>query len=209
MEESSVPFKQYFKNLSLRLYFWLVICTCAIIFGILGFFIGVRILELPFETNSALPLQSTAIPVPTNFPGGDNDTDYARIVGNFTTDTNYYEQLVVSVDSIQNGVKTNLDYDLRDITRPQVGVAYPFSFARLDPSKTYIVSASACTVNAKTYALECAKKISVSNCTGTVVGSNCIVTWQGSLLQKVGGVSFSIMKAQNPIPSPPIKKNAL
>lgn len=201
MEESFVPFKQYFPKLTLRSYFWLVIVVCACIFGSLGFLVGLRIIELPLLTTPALPQQTSSILIPTNMPGSDNETNFARVEGSFTTDTTYYDQLVVNIDSVQNGVKTNLDYDLRDITKPQIGIIYPYSFARLDPSKTYIVSASACSVNRKTYALECAKKITITNCTGTVEGSSCIIKWQGSQLQKVAGVSFSIEKAQNPTPA--------
>lgn len=195
-EETSVPFKQYFPKLSMSSYFWVVIGISAVVFGILGYFVGIRINELPYTTLSQ-QLQPT--PSTTNIQSGDNDTDYARVYGTFITDTNYYEQAAISIDSIQNGVRTNLDSDIRDITKPQAGIEYPYLFARLDPSKMYIVSASACSVDPKTYVLDCAKKITITNCTGTIQGQNCIIKWNGSQLQPWGGVDFSIAKADNPV----------
>jgi len=198
-EETPVPFKQYFPKLSISSYFRVVTGISAIAFGILGFFVGVRINELPSSAFSASQ-QLQSLITPAASPGGDNDTDFARVYGTFTTDTNYYSQIVVAIDSIQNGVETNLDSDLRDITRPQAGIIYPYLFSRLDPSRTYIVSASACSVNLKTFALECAKNIKLTNCTGTAQGENCIIKWQGNSLQRSGSVDFSISKADNPIP---------
>lgn len=195
-DEPPVPFKQYFPKLSVSAYFWVVIGISALVFLLLGYFVGIRVNELPSST-AVLSQQIPSTIVPTVIPGDDNDTDYGRIVGTFKTNTNYYEQVAISIDSIQNGVETGLDSDLRDITKPQVGVVYPYSFARLDSSKTYTVSASACRVNPKTYALDCAKKINITNCTGTIQGKNCIIKWQGNSLQRSGNVDFSISKADN------------
>lgn len=196
-EKPSMPFKNYFPNLSLNAYFWLVIGLSALIFGIGGYFVGIRVSQLPSST----PYQqvSTVFPTPT-IPGGDSDASVSTIGGAFTTDTNYYDQLVVNVDSIQNGVKTGLDTDYRYITKPQAGVQYPFSFLRLDPSKSYIVSASACTTNPKTYALICAKHIKIINCSGTLQGSSCIIKGNGIQQESSGEVDFSLSKADNPLP---------
>ena len=197
-EETPVPFKDYFPNLSMSSYFWLMIGLTALFFGFIGYFVGVRINELPSSTNipqtsniaqQYLPTQPTG-----TIPGDDNDIDYSSIDGFFTTDTTYYDQLVVSIDSIQNNVKTNLDTDYRYITKPQTGIQYPYSFDRLDPYKSYIVSASACTTNPKTYALDCAKNIKIAKCSGEFQGATCVITGNGNEVKSSGTVNFAIKK---------------
>jgi hypothetical protein len=195
-EKAPVPFKQYFPKLSMSSYFWVVIGISALFFGILGYFIGVRVNQLPLPLTQQLQLT----PSITTTPGADSDANVAKINGLFTTDTNFYSQIAINIDSIQNGVKTNLDSDFRDITKPQAGVVYPFLFSRLDSSKIYSVSISACRANPKTFALECAKNIKVTSCSGTIQGSSCLIKWQGNPLQHFGGVDFSLSKADNPIP---------
>lgn len=195
-EETPVPFKQYFPKLSMSSYFWVVIGIAAVFFGIIGYFVGIRVNDLQ-SSSTSLGYSTVSSPTPTIPAGGDNDANLAQVYGTFTTSTNYYDQLAVNVDSIQNGVKTNLDSDFRDITKPQTGIKYPYLFSRLDPSKTYIVSASACRANPKTYALECAKNIKITGCTGTIQGDSCIITWQGNIQQRYGAVDFSITKADN------------
>ncbi|HSX09536.1 MAG TPA: hypothetical protein VLF93_05250 [Candidatus Saccharimonadales bacterium] len=202
MDESPVPFKQYFPNLSLNSYFWLVIGISAIVFGVGGYFVGIRVNQLP-QYNQSQPTtvqQSILGPTPT-IPGDDGDTDFSTIGGNFITDTDYYDQLTISIDSIKDGVHTNLDTDFRDITKPQVNVSYPYLFQRLDPSKSYVVSASACTTNPKTYALICAKNIKITKCTGKIDGKTCIISGAANHRINSGQVNFSIAKADNSVPS--------
>ena len=202
-EEAPVPFKDYFPNLSMSSYFWLIMGLTALLFAFLGYFVGIRVSQLPsssaptpvpqqpaYNPQMYQPTQPTGSPI----PGDDNDVDYSSIDGVFTTNTSYYDQLVVNIDSLQNSVRTNLDTDYRDITKPQVGVQYPFGFDRLDPYKSYIVSASACTTNPKTYALECAKNIKITKCSGQIQGQSCIITGNGNEIQSSGEVNFSIPK---------------
>lgn len=195
MEETPVPFKPYFPKLSMSSYFWIIIGISGIFFGILGYFIGFRVNELPFSSAKSSVLQP-----PQSLSGDDTDSDseFAEIFGTFTTDTSYYDQIDVYVDSIKNGVKTQQDADYRYITKPESGVVYPFSFQRLAPSKNYIFTASACTTNPKTYALLCAKHIKITKCSGTLQGNACIIT--GSA-QNFGKVDFSLSKADNPFTS--------
>lgn len=196
-EQSPIPFKQYFPNLSLSSYFWLAIGVSSVVFCIGGYFIGARVSGL--SASSSQPTQSQTSS--TSPSGNDNDTAFAEVFGTFTTDTSYYDQLDVYVDSIKNGVRTNQDVDYRYIVKPQVGVAYPFSFQRLDPTKEYIFSASACITNPKTYALICAKHINITKCSGTIQGANCIIKAPGPLLQTSGAVDFSLKKVDNPVPT--------
>jgi len=192
-EETPVPFKDYFPKLSMSSYFWLIIVLSAGFFGIVGYFIGVRVNEL--SSVMSLQTQQTQIPpIPTL--ARDNDTSYSRIYGFFTLNTNYYQQLVISVDSFQNGVRTGLDTDYRYITKPRAGVSYPYSFDRLDPAKSYIVSASACTTDPKTYALNCAKHIAIIKCSGAIQGNDCVVKAAGNQSRYPNQVDFSLTQSK-------------
>jgi hypothetical protein len=202
-EEIPVPFKQYFPMLSIGSYFWVVIAISAILFGFGGYLVGVRVNQLPSSVStqqSSLTQQSSPSQTP-NTSGDDHDTDYSTIGGYFITDTDSYDQLSISIDSVKNGVKTGLDTDYRYITKPQANITYPYLFQRLDPSKSYILSASACTTNPKTYALLCAKNIKIITCSGTLQGNNCVITGNGNVGQSSGEVDFSIKNGNNTAPT--------
>ena len=202
-EEAPVPFKQYFPTLPMSSYFWVVIGISAILFGLGGYLVGVRVNQLPSSSSSqqsSLSQQSTPSQTP-NTLGDDHDTDYSTIGGYFITDTDSYDQLSISIDSVKNGVKTGLDSDYRYITKPQANITYPYLFQRLNPSKSYIISASACTTNPKTYALLCAKNIKITTCSGTLQGVNCIITGDGNVGQSSGEVDFSIQNGNNTAPT--------
>jgi len=193
-EETPVPFKNYFPNLSMSSYFWVVILIALIVFGMLGFFVGVRVNELPFsstQSNGAASQYQPLISL-TPIPGDDNDMDYSSIGGSFVTNTNQYDQFVIYINGVSSGASTIIDSDNRSFVKPVAGVQYPYMFSRLNPSSSYTVSASFCRVNTKTYALVCANNIKMTKCTGTIQGKTCVIKGNGNEFKSSGEVDFSV-----------------
>jgi len=208
-EENSIPFKQYFPQLSLEAYFWLVIFASMILFSIIGYFVGVRVDQLTSSNQSpAIATAPTGIvsqqiqtaPHGTPIPGDDNDIDYSAIEGYFVTDSDQYDQFVIYVNGIQTSVTSLIDSDTRSFTKPHLGIQYPYMFSRLNPATSYAVSASACRTNPQTYALICAKNIVITKCTGQIQQNTCIIKGNGNELQSSGEVDFSLA-GTDPTPS--------
>jgi hypothetical protein len=201
-ENTQIPFKQYFPNLSLSAFFWLVIFSCMIIFSIVGFLFGMRVSELPSSNltgavSSAVPTSSyQQFQPPQSTPGqyDDNDIDYSNIDGNIITNTSAYDQAVVTVNGLPTTTTILSDTDYRTYDNPHVGIEYPYVFSRLNPARSYAVSASSCRTDPKTYALVCAKNIKITKCTGTIQGNTCIIKGNGVEVLSSGEVDFSIPK---------------
>lgn len=166
---------------------WHIIFVTAMLAGSAGYAIGINA-----TGNQQQPVQQVfnnlPILTPTNMPGDDGDIDYAIINGVFTTTNDSYDQVYITIDEWKNGITTRNQYDIRVITKPQVGVSYPYVFARLTPDLTYIVSVSACH-KLPNGSMRCVDNIhvAVSNCSGKVQSSACII-------DKSGTANFSLMK---------------
>ena len=196
-EETPVPFKQYFPKLSLAAYFWVVIFVSLVVFGILGYFVGIRVSQLP--SSALLPNPTGAYsqqiqPQVITSPYDDNDTDYSNISGYFVTNTNAYDQFSISIAALPSNTIKTIDTDNRPFNNPHVGINYPYMFSRLNPLRSYEVFASSCRTNPKTYALECAKNIVITKCTGKIQGKTCVITGNGLESQSSGEVDFAIEK---------------
>jgi hypothetical protein len=192
--ETEVPFKNYFPNLSLSSFFWVIIGLSGLFFVVVGYFVGVRVNELP---SSNQPSQSPSVSPflqPTLQPGDDNDIDYSSINGTILVNTNYYDQFVVRVNGLPSSTSTMIDTDYRTFTNPHVGIQYPYFFSRLNPSRSYEVSASACRVNDTTHAFECAQNIRITKCTGKLQGKTCLIPGNGIESQSSGEVDFALGK---------------
>ena len=195
-EETQVPFKDYFPKLSLGSYFWMVILISAIIFSVVGYFVGIRVNELPSSTpqpsQQIIPQQVQSAVHVTLMPGDDNDIDYSHISGSIVMNTDAYDQFVVNVNGLPNGKTVLIDTDNRSFVNPHMGIQYPYFFSRLDPFRSYAVTASACRTNPKTYALDCAKNIRITKCTGTIQGNTCVIKGNGIEVQSSGEVDFAL-----------------
>ena len=196
-DETPIPFKQYFPNLSVGAYFWVVILVSLVVFSLLGYFTGVRVSELPSDqtpTAAAAPITQSA----ANYWMFDGtDFIYSQINGSFVTNTSMYDQFVIYVSALPSPKTIIADNDVRTFVKPQVGIRYPFMFSRLNPNRSYAVSASACSVNPKTFVLDCAKNIKITACSGAIQGSTCVVKGNGNELQSSGEVNFLIPSVQS------------
>lgn len=192
-EEEQVPFKQYFPKFSMSSYFWLVILISMVIFGIIGYFVGIRVSELPSSMLSPTPTSSVTQQGQAPFQNNDSDDDYSDISGSFTTSTDIYDQYVVLVRAA-GGI---VDSDSRTFDKPHVEIQYPYEFSRMNPLHSYVVSAFACFINPHTYALECAKNIKVTKCSGKIQGATCVIDSKGSV-QSLNEVDFFIPKDSAP-----------
>src|SRR5580704_14508244 len=111
-EEMQVPFKQYFPNLPLGTYFWIVLLIFMVVFSIFGYFIGVRVDELS-SSNSQAP--STAVPQGScpsslaNTPGCDVETSV--IYGNFVMNSSKYDQFDIYINGLPRTVNNTIDTD--------------------------------------------------------------------------------------------------
>jgi hypothetical protein len=193
-EETPIPFKQYFPNLSVGAYFWVVILVSLVVFSIVGYFTGVRVSELPSDQTSISAASSTTQTAANYWMFDGTDFIYSQISGSFITNTSKYAQFVISVSALPSPKTVITDTDVRSFTDPHVGIHYPYMFSRLNPSRSYTVSASACRVNDKTYALECAKNIIITKCTGKIQGKTCLIIGNGNELQSSGEVDFALVK---------------
>jgi hypothetical protein len=196
-EEEQVPFKNYFPKLSLHNYFWVVILVSLIVFGVIGYFVGIRVSELPFSSPQQQAISPT--PQPANAEvsesarsGSDNDGSYLQINGSFVTKNDAYKQFVITAKSLPYGNITAIDMDTRSFMNPVVGVQYPYFFSRLFSGQTYAISASFCHVNTQTYALECANNIKITKCSGAIQGKTCIIKSNGTQASNWGEVDFSV-----------------
>jgi len=163
-----------------------VILLTAIIAGTIGYSIGTMTMS---SSQSPLPQQaitpSISLPKPTLY-GDDGDIDYSDISGTVTTDTDYYDQVTIIIDSVKNDVLTRADYDTRTITKPQPKIAYPFSFSRLLPGLTYNISFFACHYN-RNNTMFCNTTPKIVHCSGKIQASSCII-------QDSGNVDFFLSK---------------
>lgn len=194
-EETPIPFKQYFPNLSDGAYFWLVILGSLIIFGVLGYFVGIRVNQLPSASIVPAPTSAFSQQLPqqvTPGPYDDNDADYSNIYGYFITNASQYDQFVIRIDSLPSSATTFIDTDDRSFNQPHIGIQYPYMFSRLNPFLSYVVSASSCYTNKKTFALECAKNIKITKCIGSIQGSTCVIKGNGNEAQSSGEVDFLV-----------------
>jgi len=192
-EKTPVPFKQYFPKLSLRAYFWLVIFVCLVVFGVLGYFVGLRVSQLPpSQQQASVPvIQGQASVTPGVII---NDDAYSNISGNLITQTTIYDQIVLQIKAVPGKTTTYNDFDQRTFNLPHVRIPYPYVFSRLHPFESYVVSASACFTNKKTFALVCAKNITITKCTGIIQGDTCIIKGNGNDVLSSGQVDFLVPK---------------
>ena len=166
-----------------------------IVFGVLGYFVGIRVNQLPASSVSPGPtvaFNQQAPQQPTPGIYDDNDTDYSNISGYFITNASQYDQFVIRIDSLPSSTTTFIDTDDRAFDEPHVGIQYPYMFSRLNPFLSYAVSASSCYTNLKTYALECAKNIKITKCSGTIQGTTCVIKGNGNEAQSSGEVDFLV-----------------
>lgn len=191
-DETPIPFKQYFPNLSVGAFFWVVILISLVVFSIVGYFTGVRVSELPSDQSSTNVTASTTQSAANYWMFDGTDFIYSQVSGSFITNTNKYDHFVIYVSALPSQNTIITDTDVRSFTDPQVGIHYPYMFSRLNPSRSYAVSASACYVNSKTYALDCAKNITITLCTGEMQGETCIIKGNGNELQSSGEVDFTL-----------------
>lgn len=194
-EEIQVPFKQYFPNLPIGTYFWIILLIFMVVFSVFGYITGVRVDELASSNSQN---QSSAVPQGScpsslaNIPGCDVETSV--IFGYFVMNSPLYDQFDIYINGLPRYVYTMIDTDYRWVDNPHVGIQYPYEFSRLLASSTYAVYATACRVNSKTFALECAKNIKITKCTGKIQGDTCVIKGNNQKLPETNEVDFSVPK---------------
>jgi hypothetical protein len=194
-EEMQIPFRQYFPNLSLGAYFWIVLFIFMVVFSVFGYFTGLRVDELSSsnpQTQSISFPQGSCPSALANTPGCDVETSV--IFGYFVMNSPMYDQFDIYINGLPRSVNGMIDTDYRWVENPHVGIQYPYEFSRLLASSTYAVTAKACRVNPTTFALICAKNIKITRCTGQIQGETCVIKGNNQRLPETNEVDFSVPK---------------
>lgn len=166
-----------------------------VVFSVFGYFTGLRVDQLlspNSQTQSNSATQGTCPSALANTPGCDVETSV--IYGNFVMNSSKYDQFDIYINGLPRTVNNTIDTDYRWVDNPHVGIQYPYEFSRLLASSTYSVYATACTTNPKTFALECAKNIKITRCTGQIQGNSCVIKGNNQRLPETNEVDFSVPK---------------